>query len=1116
MSFKSLLLTIACLLTSATWAQATVTTTTVGTGTATTSYFPYCYLEANSTTQMIYTATELGKKKGGITAIAFRAAKASAVDASVVVYMGHRSSATFASSTDYAKPATLTKVYDGKLTLCKATGWETITLNTPFAYNGTDNLVVVVGRSNGSWDWNKSLTYYYTATANTALYRYNAGVNFWDPTNTNYSYTTPSNYRPNIRVTIDTDIATATVGGISYILDSGKSTASVCGAVGDVPATLTIPSTIIVSGKAYSVTAIRDHAFAQATALTSLTLPATLRSIGSHAFYRCTALATITLSTGVTEIGDFAFAYTLPTEVVLPDALTQLGRGAFYGCTALTTINLPSVLTRLGSFAFKNCKVLQSIAIPAGIDSIEMHTFNGCAKMTEVQLPEGLQRIGDCAFQGCQQLASCTVPSSVTYIGMLAFDSCRRLSSLYIPTGLTHLGRGAFQYTDIRTVTIPSCIAEIPDCLFRNCLSLKSVTIQEGVTSIGREAFSNCALATVQWPTTLRKIGYQAFRGSRQTMEPVIPRGVTTFEPDLFFEHSKTKTIHCYADMVVPTAVFGGLDLYNWTLYVQPELLSAYRQSDLSQLFGKILPLGDTHVDGLYDITDVTTYISQVNNQKIIPYKNARALLQDLDGDGLCDQGDLSILGTHITQARQIPTYTHTFSAAPAFPATAAETGSTVLYDLDSYDHNTAMGLDIINQMRWEACIEGIRNPENTQKVLSESDYVPMRWSTDIERCTRIRAAECSYTRTHVRLNKRDRNTITSNGVYEGGECLGWSATVQGSLAQYYDEKINWVEKNGKVVGHYTNIITPKLHYVGVASTNKCAALGASSTDLSAKEHQFLDVKAFDYIPLQVATDYIADQCVMARCRPDYTEEAFSLAINTRTRVALFSHFENTSDKINGNLMTPKGVTYKTSDTSIATVDAQGFVYARKVGTADIIGLLNGVAKDTITVTVTCSHDYIYGEASEGKIPATCAFCGATKEVSCPHYYVYDDPVGAKMTGTCSVCGNTKVISFPTTYTIYWNNSLSGSTRYFYNPVESNPVGSNIMPWLYTSNGSSGYNTFLVECSNPELLDTSSELTYKSNWLVKGTGTVTVRIYSKYNPSCGETFTFNLTPAVTE
>ena len=169
---------------------------TVGETTATLTssgyYCPYKSGDKNSTTQIIYEATEMNGA-ATIGGIAFKVANASELTTTTVdIYLGHKSSTTFSSSSDYMTAYSLTHVYHGKPTLGNATGWETRRFNVAnFDYNGIDNLVVVVCRKSASY--NSSLKYYYESKSDHALARSSDSyTNYGEISNTSnyqlYSY----------------------------------------------------------------------------------------------------------------------------------------------------------------------------------------------------------------------------------------------------------------------------------------------------------------------------------------------------------------------------------------------------------------------------------------------------------------------------------------------------------------------------------------------------------------------------------------------------------------------------------------------------------------------------------------------------------------------------------------------------------------------------------------------------------------------------------------------------------------------------------------------------------------------------------------------------------------
>ena len=84
--------------------------------------------------------------------------------------MGVTSRSSHSSTSDWQPESELTLVYSGTdVTVGSSTGWQTFTLDTPYFYDATNNLVVVVAKTCD--DWTSGLQYYYTSTSNAVLYR---------------------------------------------------------------------------------------------------------------------------------------------------------------------------------------------------------------------------------------------------------------------------------------------------------------------------------------------------------------------------------------------------------------------------------------------------------------------------------------------------------------------------------------------------------------------------------------------------------------------------------------------------------------------------------------------------------------------------------------------------------------------------------------------------------------------------------------------------------------------------------------------------------------------------------------------------------------------------------
>ena len=155
-----------------------------------------------STAQFIYTASEMEGAKT-IKSLAFYHNNQGPFIGTVKIYLDH----TSASAVHTGSPATSgTLVYEGTNINIGSTsaGWQTFTLDTPFQYNGTDNLLVVVCRTkatSGNPNYHSDQGWKYTSYSQHYYYMQRSG-------NSNDTYgniATTGNYargfkRPNIKI----------------------------------------------------------------------------------------------------------------------------------------------------------------------------------------------------------------------------------------------------------------------------------------------------------------------------------------------------------------------------------------------------------------------------------------------------------------------------------------------------------------------------------------------------------------------------------------------------------------------------------------------------------------------------------------------------------------------------------------------------------------------------------------------------------------------------------------------------------------------------------------------------------------------------------------------------
>ena len=174
------------------WAANAQETVTIGDGTATDYYTPIGTYYNYSITEQLYTAEEIGMA-GTISSIGFSYASSTAKDFPMAVYMANVEATDLSTGISLADAD---EVFNGTLSVTEA-GWATITLDSPFDYDGTSNLLI--GIIKDYVKWYSGNTWYHTTT-DVVMTRYTQ--------NDNNAYTTSTvpgttiTARPNIQILI--------------------------------------------------------------------------------------------------------------------------------------------------------------------------------------------------------------------------------------------------------------------------------------------------------------------------------------------------------------------------------------------------------------------------------------------------------------------------------------------------------------------------------------------------------------------------------------------------------------------------------------------------------------------------------------------------------------------------------------------------------------------------------------------------------------------------------------------------------------------------------------------------------------------------------------------------
>ena len=190
---------------------------------------------------------------------------------------------------------------------------------------------------------------------------------------------------------------------------------------------LTIPSSVTYNEKTYKVTSVNIWGCSE---LTSISLPSTLEEIQEGGFADCSQLTQITLPESLKKIGGFAFqSCDNIKEITIPASVREIGQDAFTlsGIEKLVIKDLAAWcgVKKPGGFissnktkVFLNEEEIKDLVIPDGVTIIEPNTFNGFKSIETVTVPADVDSIGNNAFLGCTNITKVTAHDVASWCGI--------------------------------------------------------------------------------------------------------------------------------------------------------------------------------------------------------------------------------------------------------------------------------------------------------------------------------------------------------------------------------------------------------------------------------------------------------------------------------------------------------------------------------------------------------------------------------------------------------------------------------------------------------------------------------------------------------------------------
>ncbi|MBO4665367.1 MAG: leucine-rich repeat protein [Paludibacteraceae bacterium] len=151
------------------------------------------------------------------------------------------------------------------------------------------------------------------------------------------------------------------------------------------------------------IVSIAGGAFDGCSSITSVKLPESVTEVGYEAFEACTGLTSpiynstvfarypisnsgaYTIQEGTRSIGSSAFANaTLLTTISIPNSVEEIGAEAFYYCEALLALDLPDGLVSVGSRAFMECNKIKDVVFGKHLTDIGERLFSGCDELNTI------------------------------------------------------------------------------------------------------------------------------------------------------------------------------------------------------------------------------------------------------------------------------------------------------------------------------------------------------------------------------------------------------------------------------------------------------------------------------------------------------------------------------------------------------------------------------------------------------------------------------------------------------------------------------------------------------------------------------------------------------------
>ncbi len=180
-------------------------------------------------------------------------------------------------------------------------------------------------------------------------------------------------------------------------------------------------------------------------------------------------------------------------------------------------------------------KILEYLGHCENIEIPEVITKTINGELQEIRITS----IGSTAFWGCDEVTSITIPASVSSIASGAFQRCENLTTVTVSEDNSYFksidgvvysksGDSILICPPGKTEVTIENVTSIGELAFEYCKNLTNITIPSSVKTISYDAFSYCTgLTDITIPNSVTYIDTEAFQGCSNLTTITIPNSVT-------------------------------------------------------------------------------------------------------------------------------------------------------------------------------------------------------------------------------------------------------------------------------------------------------------------------------------------------------------------------------------------------------------------------------------------------------------------------------------------------------------------------------------------------------------------------------------------------------------